>query len=60
MIDLYARRYTVRGIDDNGDVKAFHTDCAEAAESVRQQLDGELAHVEVRDRMNEEMSPPRP
>jgi hypothetical protein len=47
--DRYYRRFIVRGIDRDGDIQAFYTDSAEAAESVRRQMEEDLADVDVLD-----------
>jgi hypothetical protein len=49
MTDPYQRRYTVRGIDEDGDVQAFHTDDLGAAESVLEQMQEDLRDVEMID-----------
>ena len=49
MVDRFARRFTVRGIDADGDVQAFHTDDPASAESVHQQMSDDLDDVELID-----------
>jgi len=47
--DRYSRRFTIRGIDQDGDVQAFHTDDELAAESVLEQMQEDLSQVEMTD-----------
>ena len=49
MADRYYRRFVVKGVDRDGDVQAFHTNSAEAAESVRRQMEDDLSDVDVLD-----------
>ena len=44
-----ARRYTVSGIDDQGDVHSYHTDRADFAEAMEAQMAEELNEVELID-----------
>jgi hypothetical protein len=47
--DRYARRFTVHGIDEDGDVQAFHTDSPAHAASVYKQMKADLEEVELID-----------
>lgn len=49
MTDRYSRRFSVLGIDEDGDVQAFRTDDLQAAESMRKEMEEDPTHVELID-----------